>query len=113
MLMKLTDMMKLGQLYLADGMWNGERIVDSSWIKEATSKQIEIRDNGDVWNSGCGYGYQFWMSPYPESYRADGLYGQISTVLPTKGLVVAIQCPDNGDFSKVKQALHQEFLTQL
>lgn len=111
MFQKLTDMMKLGQLYLSGGIWNGETIVDPSWIKEATSKQIDIEPEGNVWR--CGYGYQFWMSPYPGSYRADGAYGQITMVLPEKGLVVAIQCPEWGEFSKVQEALHERFFTQL
>ena len=53
------------------------------------------------------------MSPYPNSYRADGAYGQISTILPESGLVVSIQCPENGNFERVKKALHEELLVQL
>lgn len=113
MSMKLTDMMKLGQVYLAGGMWKGERIVDSSWVKEASACQIDTDPNmtNDIWR--CGYGYQFWRSPYPQAYRADGAFGQISTVLPERGLVVAVQCPEHGDFEKVKLALHELILTQL
>lgn len=110
MCMHLTEMMKIAQVYLADGCWKGERIINSDWVKQASTKQIE-NSSEDIWV--CGYGYQFWMSPYPNSYRADGAYGQISTVLPEKGLVVAIQCPEWGDFQKVKMALHEQVLTQL
>ncbi|HCT91678.1 MAG TPA: hypothetical protein DF613_09925 [Lachnospiraceae bacterium] len=113
MYMKLTDMMKLGQVYLADGMWRGERIVDSGWVKAATTKQIETEPvpPKEIW--WCGYGYQFWLSPYPRAYRADGAFGQVSTVLPEKGLVVAVQCPEYGDFDQVKRALHEQIFTQL
>lgn len=112
MFLKLSDMMKLGQLYLAGGKWHGEQLVDPAWIKEATRCQIETPNpEQDIWK--CGYGYQFWMSPYEGAYRADGMYGQITTVLPDKGLVVAIQCPEEGDFSKVKMVLHEELLTAL
>lgn len=110
MCMHLTEMMKIAQVYLADGCWKDERIVDSSWVKAATSKQIE-NSSEDIWV--CGYGYQFWMSPYPNAYRADGAYGQISTVLPESGLAVAIQCPEYGEFDKVKMALHEIVLSQL
>lgn len=113
MFMTLTNMMKLGQLYLADGVWNGEQILDKNWVKEATKKQIDtvpVPDNEIWW---CGYGYQFWMSPYPKAYRADGMYGQVTTVLPEKGLIVALQCPEHGDFEKVKQALHEYIFTQI
>lgn len=113
MFMKLTDMMKLAQVYLAEGMWRGERIVDAGWVKAATSKQIETAPapQKEIW--WCGYGYQFWLSPYPRAYRADGAFGQVSTVLPEKGLVVAIQCPEYGDFDRVKLALHEHIFTQL
>ena len=110
MFMPLTDMMKIAQVYLADGLWKGERIVDASWIRVASSKQIET-NGGNIWD--CGYGYQFWMSPYPGAYRADGAYGQISMVLPESGLVVAFQCPEIGDFDTVRQAVHEELLLKL
>ena len=53
------------------------------------------------------------MSPYPGAYRADGAYGQISTVLPESGLVVAVQCPEWGDFNKVRKGLHEELLNRI
>ena len=65
----------------------------------------------DPWH--VGYGYQFWISPYPGSYRADGAFGQITTILPEKGLVVSIQCPERGNFDQVKRALHEHFLMEL
>lgn len=109
--LKLADMIKLGQLYLADGIWKGERIVDSQWIKEATSVQIQTSDDGDIWK--CGYGYQFWKSPYGDAYRADGAYGQITTIFPEKGLAISVQCPEDGNFDPVKKALHERLFLQL
>lgn len=107
--LNITDMMKLGQLYLADGMWKGQRLISSLWIKEATRKQIET-PGGDSWN--CGYGYQFWMMPQSHAYRADGAYGQITFVLPEQGYVVAVQCSEYGDFEQVKAALKELVLTE-
>lgn len=111
----LRDMAKLGQLYLDGGAWEGRRIVSADWVRDATSFHIETRHPetladpaghpGNPWNQG--YGYQFWLSPYPRSYRADGAFGQITTVLPEKGMVVAIQCPESGDFGPVQAALHE------
>ena len=111
MSLTLRDMMKLGQLYHDDGRWNGTQLVDTAWVRAATAKQIDTPPDDNVWH--CGYGYQFWMSPYPDAYRADGAFGQITTVLPRRGMVVAIQCPETGDFPKVQAALHEEFLSQL
>lgn len=111
MFMKLTDMMKIGQLYLAEGKWNGEKILSSEWVHRSSSRQIETEPSDDIWR--CGYGYQFWMCPYPDSFRADGAFGQITLVLPHPGLAVSVQCPENGCFEKVKQALHEHLLLPL
>lgn len=102
--LNITDMMKLGQLYLADGVWKGERLLTSLWVKEATRKQIDTK-GGDSWD--CGYGYQFWMMPQSQAYRADGAYGQITFVLPEQDRVVAIQCSEYGNFEKIKAALKE------
>ena len=112
--MTLTNMMKLGQLYLADGVWDGQRLVEHDWIVEATKKQIETpvpAGKTDFWK--VGYGYQFWMSPYPDAYRADGAFGQITTVLPSCGLVVAMQCPESGDVKASIRALHEHLIVPL
>lgn len=114
MFMRLTEMMKLGQVFLADGKWKHERIINSEWVKAATTKHVETNTESQEQNEWtCGYGYQFWMSPYPGAYRADGAYGQISTVLPESGLVVAVQCPEWGDFNKVRKGLHEELLNRI
>lgn len=111
--MRLTDMLKLGQLYLNGGKWQGERLLDAAWTREAGKKQIDTPAGAspDPWR--CGYGYQFWCLPFPGSFRADGAYGQISAVLPEKGLVVAVQCPESGNFERVKRALHERVLLAL
>lgn len=110
MFLRLTDMAKLGQLYLDGGVWEGRRLVPKEWIREASGKQIENFSQEGVpegpWH-GWGYGYQFWLSQYPGSYRADGAFGQITMVLPRQSMVLAVQCPEEGDFSKVQAALHE------
>jgi CubicO group peptidase (beta-lactamase class C family) len=110
MFMTLSNMLKIGQVYLMEGKWKGQQLVDPAWIKEATAKQIETPNPGnDIWV--CGYGYQFWRNPYEDSYRADGAYGQLTMVLPKKGLIVAVQCPESGDLNKVKPVMHELILS--
>lgn len=109
--MRLTEMMKLGQLYLADGIWKGQRILSREWIREASREQIRTDWEDKEWSGR--YGYQFWMCPYPDAYRADGAWGQLTIVLPQKGLVVSIQCPENGDVDRMRRALQAELLELL
>lgn len=37
----MDELHKLGLLYLQNGNWNGKQLVPESWVKEATSKQVE------------------------------------------------------------------------
>ena len=114
--LRLKDMAKLGQLYLDGGKWKGRQIVSTAWVREAVRKQIENpvldkegKEQKLPWH-GHGYGYQFWLSEYPGSYRADGAYGQITMVLPEQQTVIAVQCPEEGHFGQVQKALHEMIL---
>lgn len=81
----VEEMTKFGQLLLNDGIFNGERVISSSYIRIATKNQIKK----NIPNSG--YGFQFWINPDKFSFRADGKFGQYIIVLPEKELIVAVQ----------------------
>jgi CubicO group peptidase (beta-lactamase class C family) len=74
-------MAKLGYLYLHAGEWNGEQVVSSGWIAQATRKHTET--DGDL-----GYGYQWWIYPKYGAYTALGRYGQTIFVVPESDLIV-------------------------
>ena len=101
----ITDMMKLGILYLNKGIWNGEQIVSSEWVEQATKRQIEAW-GPKPWSRS--YGYQFWMvEQRPNAYRADGAYGQLSIVLPEDNSVLATQCSEQNDTAKFVEMLQK------
>ena len=79
---------RLGQLYLNDGMWEGERLLPEGWVAEATRRHIDNSGRGSAipdWQQG--YGLQFWMARH--GYRGDGAYGQFCLVLPEQDAVIA------------------------
>lgn len=87
--MKLTapDMVKLGNLYLNEGAWEGQQLVPSGWIAEATSPAVSTGTGGF---GGPGYGYQWWVTSsggHP-AFAAVGYGGQIVEVVPELRLVV-------------------------
>ncbi|MGY6022879.1 serine hydrolase domain-containing protein [Streptomyces spinosirectus] len=81
---------RLGQLYLQDGVWEGERLLPEGWVADAARPHI---GNGDGTAEGAlsdwqqGYGFQFWNSRH--GYRGDGAYGQFCLVLPEHDAVIA------------------------
>ena len=80
---------KFGQLLLNKGMWEGKRLISEAYINEASSKIIRNSDDESQPNDWAqGYGYQFWQCRY-NSFRGDGMYGQLCVVSPDKKAVFA------------------------
>ncbi|MFZ6010335.1 MAG: serine hydrolase domain-containing protein [Bacteroidota bacterium] len=81
------DMLKFGLMYQQQGVWRGKQIVPKSWIKESTTKKIDLQ-------SGLGYGYFWWTKQFQwkektiDSYFAWGYGGQYIFVVPALELVV-------------------------
>lgn len=92
--LKTEDMARFGQLYLQEGMWNGNKILPKSWIREATTFKIDQAPEADKSEKESddwlqGYCYQFWRSRN-NAFRGDGAFGQYIIVLPDKDAVIAI-----------------------
>ena len=97
MYLTCTEMMKLGQLYLAEGNWKGEQIVSRDWVQEVSTPKFTFEPSADL--SAC----RIWLSVLDQSISrilscSMAHSGQITTILPEKGLVVSIQCPEQGNF---------------
>ena len=98
---RISELAKLGLLYLQKGRWNGEQLIPVSWVEEATRSHI-VSNEGDS-EIGTDYGFLFWMMP-DGMYRADGKYGQYCVVIPKKNAVVAINSMQLQDEKKVLRA---------
>lgn len=84
------DLARIGQLYLQDGMWAGERLLPEGWVQfAATPAPAQPAD-------GAGYGAQFWLmndNPgVPEgTFYAAGNRGQYIVIIPALNTVVVRQ----------------------
>ena len=91
--MTTRDLARFGQLYLDQGIWNGQRILSREWIALATARQtwsgaIAVTgEDGSDWHQG--YGFQFWRCRH-NAFRADGAMGQYTIVMPEQDAVVSI-----------------------
>jgi len=86
--MSLSPMhlVKLGELYLSNGVIDSRKLFDSSWVQDAFTPHTRSVYSGD------GYGYGWFLRELagePAAY-ARGYGGQVLHVLPGMSLAVAI-----------------------
>lgn len=76
------DLAAMGRLLMNGGVWNGQRLMNESYIRRATSR---IADNTMVRSSNRafqhGYGYQIWKTEQ-DGFAFSGLGGQLTVALP-------------------------------
>jgi len=72
------DMVRFGELYLNDGVWDGKRILSSDWIAETITPSEKDK----------GYGYLFWLEYDYPIYSAYGAFGQRIHVVPEHDMVI-------------------------
>lgn len=91
------EFMKLGQLHLNGGRWNGKRIFTPEWSRRATSPLYYL----DAYK--LHYGYLWWVIDYPykkrniRAYFASGNGGQVVMVIPELDLVMAFYAGNYND----------------
>jgi CubicO group peptidase (beta-lactamase class C family) len=70
--MRGRDLLKLGQLYLGQGQWQGHQLVARDWI-EASLHPWTTTD----WATSR-YGFQWWMYPWSPAGQSTGRYGLVA-----------------------------------
>ncbi|HAS39119.1 MAG TPA: hypothetical protein DCS93_01510 [Microscillaceae bacterium] len=81
--LKPRDMLRIGELMLNDGAYQGKQIIPRKWVQEATRLQISI-------NKSTSYGYLWWSenSVPDKNFGAVGYGGQFIVVFPTLKLII-------------------------
>ncbi len=80
------DAAKFGQLYLADGVWNGVRVVPAAWVQQSRERVTSMQ--------GSGYAFLWWQHVFQRStgnvisYHTSGNGGNFIFTFPDLDLVV-------------------------
>lgn len=81
------DLVRIGRLCLADGLWGEHRLIAQGWLDRAATVQ-----SGDDWWEGP-YGYHWWVRE--RGYAAYGYGGQVMLVSPAAKLVCVFTAASN------------------
>ncbi len=88
------DWARFGQLYLQDGVWEGERLLPEGWVKYTTNPAAAapLGEYGAQWWLNAGAKEDTSKRKYPnlptDTFWADGFEEQYVMVVPSKKLVV-------------------------
>jgi CubicO group peptidase (beta-lactamase class C family) len=90
--LSIRDLLKFGQLYIDDGVWQGQLLISPSWISDSVSRRVDISS----WSTNFeAYGFQWWLGDFEhngelvEAWVTAGYGGQYSFSFPELDLVVA------------------------
>jgi CubicO group peptidase (beta-lactamase class C family) len=87
--LRSRDLLKLGQLYLDKGVWNGHRVISAAWVENSLRPHVHAREDTD-------YGYLWWLQTFQvgtHSVRSYGMYGTGGNkvlVFPDQALVAVV-----------------------
>lgn len=84
------DYARFGQLVLNKGKWGDVQLVDSNYVKQATTPASYLKDREEDNQPVDYYGYQYWIFNHRGMNIAcqNGLFGQYVYVLKEKNAVV-------------------------
>lgn len=61
------DFLKMIQLCLQNGKWDGKQVISKEWIDKASTPKASARD-------GVDYGYFLWINPFGKDKKYDAYY---------------------------------------
>jgi len=91
--MRPPDLLRIGQMVLANGAWQGHQIVPADWLKRSTTPAVAIPGR-------ASYGWHWYLGELPvgtprhvePTISAIGWGGQRLFLVPALDLAVAVNC---------------------
>lgn len=108
----MRDYVRFARLYLHEGAYNGEQILDREWVRASMDASEEFAKpgaNNDAYNA-IGYGYQWWIPEGNQGeFMAIGVYGQWIYVNPSKQVIIVKTSADSDFMEPGYELKHVEF----
>ena len=89
------DMLSFGRFVMNYGVWDGKRLMNESYLREATSSLIDNRETAFEDVLGHGYGYQIWRTE-KNGFAFVGMGDQLTVCLPDYDLIFVCTADNQG-----------------
>ena len=101
------DMASFGKFVMNYGQWEGKRLMNEAWLREATSKVVDNQEMAFDSIYQQGYGYQIWKMPQ-DAFSFNGMGCQHTLCFPSKDLTFVITS-DNQGYASAKSLIFSAF----
>lgn len=103
---------RIGITLLQNGVYKDNQIVPAEYIRFMHSDWVDTSSKNDTETMG-GYGYQVWKCTPPNTYRADGMYGQLCVVLTDYNAVITVTSHNEINHKDILRAMWNNILPKL
>ena len=103
---------RIGITLLQDGVYKDKEIVSENFTNLMHSDLVDTTCKNHEETRG-GYGYQVWKCTPPNTYRADGMYGQLCVVLNDYNAVITVTAHNENEHKDILEAIWSDILPNL
>jgi CubicO group peptidase (beta-lactamase class C family) len=108
--LRTAEIARIAQLLLHEGIYDGVRLVPSTYIARMIS---ETTDTGRNEPDNATYGLHVWLCSRDQAWRMDGIYGQFGIVLPGPHACVSVTAHYGGPTTDILDAVWERIVPAL
>ena len=106
------EFFRIGIMLLQNGVYKDKQILPAHYVNRMHSELVDTICKNDAETKG-GYGYQVWKCTPPNTYRADGMYGQLCVVLTDYNAVITVTSHNEIEHKDILRAMWNDILPKL
>lgn len=103
---------RIGILMLQKGWYKEQSLLSEGYIDRMHKDLVDTSSKNDP-ETQAGYGYQVWKCTPAQTFRADGMYGQICIVLKDYDAVITITAHNEIEHKDIIRAVWKDILPLL
>lgn len=103
---------RIGITLLNGGVYANKQLLPSDYVQRMHSNWIDTSAKNHP-ETQVGYGFQVWKCTPENSYRADGMYGQMCIVLEDYNAVITVTAHNEREHKDILLAIWQDVLGKL
>ncbi len=102
------DIMSFARFVMNYGVWEGKRLMNEGYLREATSKVVDNREGPRTMAFHHGYGYQIWRTER-NGFAFVGMGNELTVCLPDDDVIFVCTADCQGDNGAAREYIINHF----